>query len=483
MLSVLFTNIIFSERTGTEVATLELAYALRARGHRVAIFSPTLGPTAQRARSLGIPVTNSIETIGFKPDIIHGHHNTALTVALIRFPQTPALFVCHDTMHIFDSAPPLLDRITTYVAIDGACRDRLIVDGVPESQIQMIPNGVDLSRFKRREIFAETPKKALLVTKKDSAYMDEIKSACEQKGIELEVVGSGVGKVVDDLHERYGKADVVFAYSRSAMEAIATGAQVILTDEYGYGGFVTSSMIAAGFDGPIMSRNMLEPQVTCEAIIKALDQYDAQDLKKCSLDIQEKLGMNAVLSAWEKLYESVISTWDSIRDQESRDDAKLAAYISPFLLKLNEKYQDEKATTNLYQFDASDSKLKTRVGHLVGTTMQTTGRAGFVLYGLYMPLKAGLYQIKIYGQIKKNDDSVQSYADAVCSRGLIVLGKQKVGQISEPTLIADFKIVVAEDITDFEVRVWASAEAVFDIKKLHVVRLSNSDQNLFGVAV
>ena len=483
MISILFTNIVFSERTGTEVATLELAYALRARGHRVAIFSPMLGPTAQRARALGIPVTNNIETIGFKPDVIHGHHNTALTVALIRFPHTPALFVCHDTMHVFDSVPPLLERITAYVAIDGACRDRLVVDGVDESKIQMIPNAVDITRFKRRDIFAEVPKKALLVTKKDAAYITEIQVACAKKGIELEIVGAGVGRVVDNLHEKYLQVDVVFAYSRSAMEAIGTGAQVILTDEYGFGGVVSTQMIAAGLDGPIMSRNMLESKVTSDAIITALEQYDVVDLQQCSLVIHEKLGMDAVLTAWEKLYENVISTWSSIKKRAIHDDAKLAAYVSPFLLRLYEKYQEENSTTQDYQFDGSDPKLRTRVGHLVGTAMHTTARAGFVLFGPYIPLKAGLYQVKIHGQIKKIDNVIKSYVDVVCNRGLIVLAKHNLENLSESHIIADFKIMVAEDISDFEMRVWASAEAHFHVKKLQVTRLSNSDQNLLGLAV
>jgi len=60
MLSILITNIILSGRSGTEVATVELAYALKSRGHRVAIFSPMLGATARIARTLGIPVTNQI---------------------------------------------------------------------------------------------------------------------------------------------------------------------------------------------------------------------------------------------------------------------------------------------------------------------------------------------------------------------------------------------------------------------------------------
>ena len=103
-LSILLTNLLLSGRTGTEVATLELAQALRKRGHGAAIFSPTLGLTALEARSVGIPVTDRIEKVGIVPDVIHGNHNLPLAMAMLLFPRTPAVFICHDSQSPFVGA-------------------------------------------------------------------------------------------------------------------------------------------------------------------------------------------------------------------------------------------------------------------------------------------------------------------------------------------------------------------------------------------
>ncbi|MBV9755489.1 MAG: hypothetical protein JO047_00385, partial [Alphaproteobacteria bacterium] len=95
------------DRSGTELMVTELALALLARGHRAAIYTRCLGPVAREAMARGVPVTDRIETLGFDPDIIHGHHNIALAIAMARFPTTRAVFVCHDSEGIFDS--PILD--------------------------------------------------------------------------------------------------------------------------------------------------------------------------------------------------------------------------------------------------------------------------------------------------------------------------------------------------------------------------------------
>jgi len=62
-LSILMTNICLTRRSGTEIATRDLAIALRRLGHRVAIYSPTLGPFALDVMARGIPVTDRIDDL------------------------------------------------------------------------------------------------------------------------------------------------------------------------------------------------------------------------------------------------------------------------------------------------------------------------------------------------------------------------------------------------------------------------------------
>lgn len=300
MISVLFTNIIFSERTGTEVATLELAQALRGLGHRVAVFSPTLGETAVQARMLGVPVTSRIETIGFVPDVIHGHHNVALAIAMIRFPDTPAVFVCHDTANPFDQ-PLLLDRIGLYVAVDAACRDRLVVDGVDPSRIAVMPNGVDLARFSLRTTWPERPRSALLIVKQRIDHVALVTEACQSANIPLEVVGPGVGKVVADLPERCRQADVVFAHSRSAIEAVAVGAAVIVIDALGFGGSFGRDQVLH-WPETSLSRRILSAMPTAEALAQIMATYDPIEVREVAMMLRSRVDLALLAREWGMLY-------------------------------------------------------------------------------------------------------------------------------------------------------------------------------------
>ncbi|TIX18021.1 MAG: hypothetical protein E5V44_03625, partial [Mesorhizobium sp.] len=67
-LSILIANIYLTGRSGTEIVTRELAFALMRAGHRPIVYAPELGPIAQEIRARGIPVTDDISTIAAEVD-------------------------------------------------------------------------------------------------------------------------------------------------------------------------------------------------------------------------------------------------------------------------------------------------------------------------------------------------------------------------------------------------------------------------------
>src|SRR5205823_3744899 len=71
------------------------------------------------------------------------------------------------------------------------------------------------------------------------------RAACEAAGIEIDVVGAGVGTVVDDLPERLRSADIVFASARMAIEAMAVGCAVVVVDGRGLAGLATTDALGA----------------------------------------------------------------------------------------------------------------------------------------------------------------------------------------------------------------------------------------------
>lgn len=304
--SILLTNIALRNRTGTELMTAELAFALARRGHRVAIYSPRLGALAREVMGHGVPVTDQIETLGFIPDIIHGHHNTALAVAMVRFPASRALFVCHDSAMVYDS--PILDpRVGAYVGVDHACAGRLVVEGAPESRIHVIPNAVDLRRFHCRTHWADRPRTALAVTKARAPWLQAVRDACAQAGLTLTEVGPAVGRSVDDLPERMAASDIVFAWSRSAAEAAATGAAVILCDEFGFGGLLTARE-AERFPNSMLGRRVLPDGVTADGVRRAIATYDPEDARRVAAIVRRKLSLDDMVRAYERIYEAVMQT-------------------------------------------------------------------------------------------------------------------------------------------------------------------------------
>ncbi len=161
-LKVLITNNTLGNRAGTELYVRDLATALLDRGHSPVAYSQHQGNVAEDLRKLSIPVISDFSTLTSPPDIIHGHHHLETMTALLQFPRTPALYVCHGWLP-WEELPPHFSRIRRYVAVDEACLDRLVVENdIPEEKVELLLNFVDLDRFKRREPLPPKPGRALI---------------------------------------------------------------------------------------------------------------------------------------------------------------------------------------------------------------------------------------------------------------------------------------------------------------------------------
>jgi hypothetical protein len=104
-------------RAGTEVYTLHVISELLRRGHRPAIFSPSLGSVAEEARRTGVQVVAHPRELRCSPDVIHGHHHVETMTALLHFPTAPAVLFCHGA-RFWDDIPLLHPRVRRYVAYD-----------------------------------------------------------------------------------------------------------------------------------------------------------------------------------------------------------------------------------------------------------------------------------------------------------------------------------------------------------------------------
>jgi len=289
--------------SGTDLYTRDLALALLRRGWQPVVYATFLGAVAEELRQATIPVTNDITSIAATPDVIHGQHHLETLTALARFPGVPALFVCHDGLS-WHSTPPRTPRIGAYVAVDRNCRDRMMLEhGIAE--VRILPNAVDLVRFRRRDPLPPRPHRALLFSNAaDDSFAAPIKAACERRGIPLDVAGNAAANANEHPEEILGNYDLVFGKARCALEAAASGAAVIVCDARGLAGLITSRdlevMRPLNFGARLLQRPITEETIGAE-----IDRYDADDAAKVTDAIRATAGVDLLAEQFIEIYEGL----------------------------------------------------------------------------------------------------------------------------------------------------------------------------------
>lgn len=339
---ILFTNIFLTSRTGTEVWVREAVLGLRRRGHDPVVYSPRLGEVAREIQAGGVQVVDDLSQVGEPPDLIHGHHHPQTVEALLRFPGVPAVFVSHDAIAWHDAAP-LFPRIVRYVAVDEANRDRLLAGGAPEARVRTLLNWVDLERFRpRAEPLPEKPRRALVFSNvaREDTHLPAVREACHRAGLEMDVIGAGVGRSVADPEAVLGGYDLIFAKARCALEALATGAAVVLCDYRGLGPMVTSGELETLRRNNFGART-LTARHTAEGVLREIGRYDPRDASAVSRRIRETAGLQECLDRLLGLYNEVLEESAGRRFDPEADLRAAAAYVRSWAgPRLEEELQD-----------------------------------------------------------------------------------------------------------------------------------------------
>lgn len=330
-LSVLITNIAFAFRSGTEIVVDQIARGLNRRGHRPIVFAPFIdGELTAGLRLRGIAVVDRLNQVGCTPDIIHGQHNVTTVMALAAFPRTRALFACHDFDSPKDRAP-LVPRIRRYLAVDDACRERLVSDGVPPGRIDVVYNAVDLDQYRRRGPLPPRPARALVLTK-GSEHLAVVRSAASKAGLSLDELGAGAGVVVGDLPDRLRAYDIVIATARMAKEAIAAGCAVVVADHRGFAGMAATGTLH-DWRRYNFGRRILAQPVTEDRLLDAFARYDADDAGRVTDFVRAEDHLDAHVDRLEAIYQSILD--DAEADDPAADLAALAPFLEDFLISRN----------------------------------------------------------------------------------------------------------------------------------------------------
>lgn len=331
-LRVLITNHCLIRGSGTEIVTRDLAFELKKSGHHPSIYSPVLGPLADEVRAQGIPVFSDVRQIEPAPDVIHGQHHPQIMAALLRFPETPAVAVCHDAKAWQDDLL-IFPRVLRYVAVDERCRKRWQEDPrISGVNIRVILNAVDLSRFHSRPPLPEKPQRAAIFSNYATrwTHAPAVAKACESLGLKLDVIGKGFNTATSQPETILPQYDLVFAKARCALEAMATGAAVVLCDFAGLGVMVSSGQFTALRKLNFGAGTLLRP-LDPKLIAAEIGKYDAKDARLVSQRTRLEASLTSAIAEWVDLYEEVIGDWrrrnHSLQTRAAEEMLTVADYL------------------------------------------------------------------------------------------------------------------------------------------------------------
>jgi hypothetical protein len=328
-LTILFTNIWLEHYSGSEIVVRDLALGALRRGHRPIVYTPAIGPFAQELTQKGVAVVDDLRQVAEAPDIIHAHHVIPCAEAIIRFPAVPAINVCHAFQHWLE-APAHFPQIGAYVAVDEACRDRLVhTEGIDPARVVLLPNAVDLARVPARpRPLPGRPRRAVAFGK--ASGVAEVRAACEAMSIEFAAIGWPFGPDVPDPERHLVECDLVFASARVALEALCCGCAVIACDARGTAGLVTTENFAA-----LRARNFgvrsLTGAITVEGLVEQVRRYDCDDARRVAEQARREADLERQLDALEALYAQVIAAAAAAPVSREAHDAAVGRFLQAYL--------------------------------------------------------------------------------------------------------------------------------------------------------
>ncbi len=260
-LRILIGNNTLSLLAGSETWTRTLAIQLKAMGHHIACYSPSLGIIADELKEFDIKSYSNISSNKIKPypfileeevdhtyDVIICNHHDITKYLRAQFPKTPIIATIHGIIHEFDGqiAPehPALDAgVNQFVSVSEEVQKKLKDEYGLDSVI--IRNFFDLKKFGSLKPANDKPKQFLVNTNymgADDPAIKTIRETAKHFGARLAALGmnfsqnSDITKVLED-------SDVVFGMGRSVLEGVAAGRLGIVHGRWGTGGPIVERYI------------------------------------------------------------------------------------------------------------------------------------------------------------------------------------------------------------------------------------------------
>lgn len=332
---VVFTSQVASQ-TGGEVNVRDWALGLKARGHRVVVYTPVAGVLAEEIRDAGVAVVDDPAAMTDAPEIMFGSGVNEVAALLARFPDVPVVQVSQQ-WDSWTSFPSPLPQVVLRVAVDELNAESLVNEfGVPREQVRIVHNSVDLARVPLREHpLPAKPGRALVFVKLDSAYVEAVAAACAMRNIRADFVGSGVGCVIKDPLAAMVEYDLVIGSARTAIEGAVAGAAVLVADHRGLGGLLTTGNLER-FRADNFGREILTRPLDAGTIGAELDLYDALDAAAVAKTMREVAALERQLERLEAIFAEAVAAFGRAPPSVEERRKALANYLARHLPRQGE---------------------------------------------------------------------------------------------------------------------------------------------------
>ena len=313
-MNILITQHRLTDRGDSELYTLELAQRLIQQGHCVIVYCPRLGPLTDKFLEATIPVVDCLSSVENAPDIIHGQSGLETLTAMIRFAETPVVYVMHDWASPFDR-PPLLARIRKYIAVEQTCFDRLTIKiGCPAERTTTLQPSVDLDIFWKRHPLPDQPKRALFYSDDlDQGPLTDLQAACDDQDIVLDRSATVLQDSDQPLETILPQYDLVFAHGRCAAEALAVGCAVVLCSKTKSGPMMSSKGVER-FSRFNFGMRLIPNNHSKGRLIHVIKTYDAADAENTCVAVRETAASSQWISQLVEFYELAIDEYKSDQD-------------------------------------------------------------------------------------------------------------------------------------------------------------------------
>jgi hypothetical protein len=357
---ILVTNEHLNERAGSDLFVRDLARGLARLGHFVFAYSSDLRERERVLQRDSIAVATDLESLTFRPDIIHARHHLDAMSAVLALPGVPTIYQCATTAWLVP--PPKHPRIYRYLAPSFAIAERMSHEGgIAPGLIEVVPNAVDLDRFS----FVRTPaaelRRALIYDDGlplESVVVRDVRAAAAALGLELNCVGRRLGNVVDRPETLLPAYDIVFASGRSAVEALACGCAVMVVGETGVGSLADESNLERLREADF-TLSADSPPPSTAAIVDEIARYSTSASAAVTQEIRRTASFEPFIDRLDGIYRSVVALNAGNPPDRDAEDRAAGHYLNTILplikriVRLQDHEGDMSVTAAAAWLDAS----------------------------------------------------------------------------------------------------------------------------------